>query len=150
MIRRYVRTVILLALALSGPAMGWNAPLEISAPTSTERSTPRIARGNSGTLNVVYLRKGGTWTIYYRQKSAAGNWGPVEQVSTAFAVRPDVAEDSAGRPHVIMAQTNTGGASAHVADGPPEQLLARSISFLLNSYFCTFANSPAASCADSG
>ena len=80
--RPLAQILFLHGLAIAGSALGWTPPLEISAPSGSERSTPRIARGNNGTLNVVYLNKGGVWSIHYRQKSAAGNWGPVEQVSS--------------------------------------------------------------------
>lgn len=101
---------LVMLLAVAGVAAGapaWTVPLEISAPSGSERSTPRIARGPSGNLNVVYIKKGSPWSVHYRQRSAAGNWGPVEQISSVFSTRPDVAEDTEGRPHVLYAGRGT-------------------------------------------
>jgi len=102
--------------------MAWSAPLEISHSSSHERSTPRIVRGASGSIYVVYVNKGSPWQVYFRSKSPASHWGPIESIPSTFSTRPDVAEDGIGRPHVLFAATNTSGAldlvHAFRGDGP--------------------------------
>lgn len=94
-------------LLLAGQAAGWESPLEISGPSDSERSTPRITRGDNGRLFVVYLDKvAGAWRVYFREKSSLGTWdAQVLQLSPPgqFSVRPDVVEDSLHRPHVVFA-----------------------------------------------
>lgn len=109
-LRAIVGTLLVGCLPVAA-ARAWTVPLEISAPSGSERSTPRIARGAvTGNLYVVYINKGSPWSVHFRQQSPPGNWGPVQQISSVFSTRPDVAEDGAGRPHVVYAATGAGGA----------------------------------------
>jgi len=91
-------------------ARAWSPLLEISHASTHERSTPRVARGASGNLYVVYINKGSPWQVYFRERGAAGVWGAVQQIPSTFSTRPHVTEDGLGRPHVLFAATHTSGA----------------------------------------
>lgn len=92
------------------PAAGaWTTPVRISGAGEIEASIPRIARGAGGKLLVAYRHKEPGWDILYRERSAAGAWGPIEQVSAPWTERPDVLEDPLGRPHMFFAGTGAGG-----------------------------------------
>ncbi len=107
--------LVWVSVVLAGGALhearAWTAPLEISASSANERSTPRIARGAvTGNFYVVYVNKSSPWQCCFRQRSAAGDWGAVEVISGAqFATRMELAEDGQGRPHVMYASYNTSG-----------------------------------------
>ena len=58
---------------------------------------------------VAWRRKFPDWRIFYRERSAAGIWGPVETVTVPWSERPDIIEDPQGRPHMFYAATGAGG-----------------------------------------
>ncbi|MGC8861789.1 MAG: hypothetical protein ACP5R5_03325 [Armatimonadota bacterium] len=58
---------------------------------------------------VTWRRKFPDWRLFYRERSAAGVWGPVETVSVPWSERPDIIEDPLGRPHMFYAGTGAGG-----------------------------------------
>jgi len=98
---------LLIALAL--PAGAWTNPVAISPSGDTETSIPRIARGSGGKMLVAYRRKFPDWRLFYRERSGAGVWGPVETVTVPWSERPDIIEDPLGRPHMFYAATGAGG-----------------------------------------
>jgi hypothetical protein len=103
--------LIVLAAVLTdvAPAGAWTAPVAISGPGEVEPSIPRIARGSGGKMLVAYRHKEPGWDILYRERSATGFWGPIEQVSSPWTERADVIEDPLGRPHMFFAGTGAGG-----------------------------------------
>lgn len=91
-------------------AHAWTAPVTISGPSDIEPSVPRLARGGAGKIHLAYRRKDpGGWRVCYRERSGAGTWGPIEVISVPWSDRPDIVEDSAGRPHLFYTGTNAGG-----------------------------------------
>lgn len=86
----------------------WTAPIEVSSAGSSEASVPRVAVGQAGELYVVYQQKV-DWRIFYRERSPARAWRPIEVISSVFSIRPDVLQDGSGRPHVVYPATNAGG-----------------------------------------
>lgn len=107
--RRGTLAAILAAGVLVPRCPAFSPPLEISAPSSSERSTPRVTVGTSGNLYVVYVNKATPWQVYFREMTRQGQWGPVEPISSGFATRPDVVEDDQGRPHIVFASVGSGG-----------------------------------------
>jgi len=91
------------------PAQAWTSPVTISGPGEVEASIPKIARGSGGKMHVVYRHKEPGWDILYRERSASGIWGPIEQVSVPWSERADIVEDPLGRPHIFYTGTGAGG-----------------------------------------
>ena len=58
---------------------------------------------------VVFRRKNPDWRLLYRERSAAGVWGPVETVSVPWSERPSIIEDPLGRPHMFYEGSEPGG-----------------------------------------
>ena len=90
-------------LGLATQAWAWTPSLAISDPPATNA---RIARGANGALHTTWYRN---WRVQYRFRNGAGQWGPVETISSFFSHRTDVIEDTLGRPHVVFTGDGVGG-----------------------------------------
>ncbi|MGB9620737.1 MAG: hypothetical protein ACPL7K_10015, partial [Armatimonadota bacterium] len=106
---RFFLAVFVLTVLLQASVGAWTTPVAISPAGDTETSIPRIARGSDGKMLVTWRRKFPDWRLFYRERSAAGVWGPVETVSVPWSERPDIIEDPLGRPHMFYAGTGAGG-----------------------------------------
>ncbi len=106
-----IAAIILSWLAGASPAAAliWQPPLIISPPSDTGCSVPVVASAPDGRIFVVYRRKNPDWRLLFRERSAAGVWGPVETVSVPWSERANIAYHPDGSVWVAYAGSPPGG-----------------------------------------
>lgn len=100
---------VILLLSMAATSGAWTGLVQVSGPGEVEASIPRIARGSGGKMLMAYRHKEPGWDILYRERSATGIWGPIEQVSVPWSEREDIVEDPLGRPHMFYCGSLPGG-----------------------------------------